>query len=128
VDIIIGCSHQRSDTLQAIELINKFLAYHTNAYVIRSSVCMEVDGNIGGGASPWQIVDRAIEIGCQKVQLFKPYFDQAMVDKAHEHGIRCNVFYADDPEEAKQYLDWGIDTTLTNNYRVIAETVRGCKK
>ena len=48
--------------------------------------------------------------------------------KAHEHGIRCNVFYADDPEEAKQYLDMGIDTILTNNYRVIAETVRGCKK
>ena len=82
----------------------------------------------GAGASPWQIVDRAIEIGCQKVQLFKPYFNQEMVDKAHAHGIRCNVFYADTPEEAKQYLDMGIDTILTNNYRVIAKTVREYKK
>ncbi|MBQ6719469.1 MAG: hypothetical protein IJN20_03870 [Oscillospiraceae bacterium] len=82
----------------------------------------------GAGARPWDIVDRAIEIGCQKVQLFKPYFDQAMVDKAHAHGIRCNVFYADDPEEAKQYLDMGIDTILTNNYRVIAQTVEQYKK
>ena len=82
----------------------------------------------GAGMQPWQIVDRAIEIGCQKVQLFKPYFDQAMVDKAHAHGIRCNVFYADDPEEAQRYLDMGIDTILTNNYRVIAQVVHGGKQ
>ena len=82
----------------------------------------------GGGARPWDIVDRAIEIGCQKVQLFKPYFNQEMVEKAHAHGIRCNVFYADDPEEAKQYLEMGIDTILTNNYRVIAKTVEQFEK
>lgn len=82
----------------------------------------------GAGAEPWRIVDRAIEIGCQKVQLFKPCFDQAMVDKAHAHGVRCSVFYVDESEEAKQYLDMGIDTILTNNYRVIAETVKGNKK
>lgn len=55
-------------------------------------------------------------------------FDQAMVDKAHAHGIRCNVFYADDPEEANRYLDMGIDTILTNNYRVIAKTLEEYKK
>ena len=77
----------------------------------------------GAGREPWHIVDRAIALGCQKVQLFKPYFDQEMVDKAHAHGIRCNVFYADDPEEAKRYLDMGIDTILTNNYRIIAQAV-----
>lgn len=37
-DIIIGCSHQRTDTADALETITKFLAYHTNAYVLRSSV------------------------------------------------------------------------------------------
>ena len=51
-----------------------------------------------------------------------------MVDKAHAHGIRCNVFYADDPEEANRYLDMGIDTILTNNYRVIAKTLEEYKK
>lgn len=66
------------------------------------------------------IVDRAIAYGAQKVQLFKPYFDQAMIDKAHEHGILCNVFFADDPEEAKRYLAMGIDTILTNDYLRIA--------
>ena len=50
IDILIGCSHQRSDTLQATELICRFCAYHTNAYVIRSSVCLEPGGNVGGGS------------------------------------------------------------------------------
>jgi len=72
----------------------------------------------------WGIVDKAIELGAQKVQLFKPYFNQEMVDKAHAHGIRCNVFYADDPEEAQRYLDMGIDCILTNDYNLISQDVK----
>ena len=78
----------------------------------------------GGGIAPWQIVDRAIELGCRKVQLFKPYFDQSMIDKAHAHGILCNVFYADEEEEACRYIDMGIDTILTNEYNRISQAVR----
>ena len=73
---------------------------------------------------PWAIVDRAIALGAQKVQLFKPYFTQEMIDQAHAHGILCNVFYADDPEEAKGYLAMGIDTILTNDYLRIATSLQ----
>lgn len=48
VDIVIGCSHQRSDTHQALELMSRFLAYNTNAYVVRSSVSMDENSTIGG--------------------------------------------------------------------------------
>lgn len=64
----------------------------------------------------------------RRFELMAMLFDQAMVDKANAHGIRCNVFYADDPEEANRYLDMGIDTILTNNYRVIAKTLEEYKK
>ncbi len=74
---------------------------------------------------PWAIVDRAIELGAEKVQLFKPYFNQEMVDKAHAHGIICNVFYADDEEEARHYLAMGIDTVLTNVYNTMAQALEG---
>ena len=73
---------------------------------------------------PWEIVERAIELGAAKVQLFKPYFDQATVDKAHAHGIKCNVFYADDIEEARRYRDMGIDTILTNDYLKISTALK----
>ena len=65
------------------------------------------------------LVDRAIALGAYKVQLFKPHFNQATVDKAHAHGILCNVFYADDPEEARHYRAMGIDTILTNDFLTV---------
>ncbi len=72
---------------------------------------------------PWEIVERAIEVGASKVQLFKPFFNQETIDKAHAHGIRCNVFFADDPEEARRYLDMGVDTILTNRYQCIHDAL-----
>ncbi len=75
-------------------------------------------------ARPWDIVDRAIQFGCEKVQLFKPYFNQEMIDKAHKHGIICNVFWSDDVEETKKFIDMGIDTILTNDYNLISQVVK----
>ncbi len=79
------------------------------------------------GAAPdgWTIVERAIECKCSKVQLFKPYFNQEMIDKAHQNGILCNVFWSDDPEEARKFLKMGIDCILTNDYWNIANALRG---
>ena len=74
--------------------------------------CVGWDGN----EDPMSIVNRAIELGAHKVQLFKPYFNKRSVDLAHEHGIICNVFWSDDIAEARKYLDMGIDTILTNDY------------
>lgn len=73
---------------------------------------------------PYEIVDRAIEFGCEKVQLFKPYFNKEMIDKAHENNIKCNVFWSDDPKEAKEFLDMGIDTILTNDYNLISQIIK----
>ena len=73
---------------------------------------------------PWEIVERAIALGAEKVQLFKPYFNRETVEKAHAHGIRCNVFWADDIDEANAYLDMGIDCILTNDYLAIKNGVK----
>ena len=48
IDILIGCSHQRSDTHDALETMSKFAAYNTNSYMIRSSVSMGEDSPLGG--------------------------------------------------------------------------------
>ena len=75
-------------------------------------------------AKAWEIVEKALRHGCKKVQLFKPYFTKETVDKAHASGLKCNVFFADDPEEAIRYIDMGIDTILTNDYFPIATAVK----
>ena len=78
----------------------------------------------GAGDAPWEIVERAIEYDCKKVQLFKPYFNQEMIDKAHDNGIICNVFWSDNPKEAKEFFNMGIDTILTNDYHAIAQCIK----
>ena len=75
-------------------------------------VCVGWDGN----RDPMSMVERAIALGAQKVQLFKPYFTGETVEAAHRHGIICNVFWADDPKEATEYRNMGIDCILTNDY------------
>ena len=73
----------------------------------------------GGGGSTerrWQIVERAIGFGCKKLQFHRDCFDRAMIEKAHAHGIVCNVWWSDDPEECSRFFDMGIDTVLTNRF------------
>ena len=82
------------------------------AYAPDIKCCVGWDGN----HDPMSIVDRAIALGAYKVQLFKPYFNEESVQKAHANGILCNVFWSDNPEEAIEFLNMGIDTILTNDY------------
>ena len=49
--------------------------------------------------------------------------NEETVKKAHEHGILCNVFWSDDPEETKKFREMGIDTILTNDYHLISQVV-----
>lgn len=83
------------------------------AYAPEIKCCM------GAGENGWTIVDDALEVGADKVQLFRPYFNQEMIDKAHAHGLKCNAFWADEPDLARQYFDMGIDCILTNDYLAI---------
>ncbi len=69
-----------------------------------------------GEREHFKIVDRAIELGIDRVQLFKPYFNAEMIAKAKANGIKLNVFWSDDPDEARRFVDMGIDCILTNDY------------
>ncbi|MBQ0125993.1 MAG: hypothetical protein KBS59_06720 [Clostridiales bacterium] len=50
VDVIIGCSLQRTDTHSALEIIGRFLCYNTNAYLVRASVSLGADSEICGSS------------------------------------------------------------------------------
>ena len=116
---------------KAIRLIDEYGA-RRHVYFMANSTVMQDQlarlapdiprcmGNSSDNKSHPDIVDNAIAHKCQMVQLFKPHFDQALVDKAKAAGLRVNVFWSDDPEEAKKFLDMGIDTILTNDYQPIS--------
>ena len=69
------------------------------------------------------LAERAIACGCGKIQLFSPHFQYnpedhvaRQIEEAHRNGVRVNLFYSDDAEEALRYLEMGVDTILTNDY------------
>ena len=99
--------------------INDDMIRKVQAYAPEMRCCVGWDGN----REPLSMVRRAVALNAYKIQLFKPYFTQETVDEAHKNGILCNVFWSDDPEEAKQFLDMGIDCILTNDYLAIKNAV-----
>ena len=123
----VGKEWDEAHVKKVLRLID---AYDARAHVYFMSSCGPLQDQLArlapdiprcmGYAPGKDIVDEAIKHKCQMVQLFKPYFDQSTVDRAHAAGMRVNVFWADDPAEAKKFLDMGIDTILTNDYLLIA--------
>ena len=75
IDIIIGCSHQRTDTHEALEIINRFLAYNTNAYLLRSAVSLGKDSTVCGCSMAVAPDGRIIANMKNKVGILKVEFD-----------------------------------------------------
>ena len=75
---------------------------------------------MGAGDKDRDIVDAALECGCRMVQLFKgmPTADATpeRIERAHAAGLHVNVFWSDEPEEARRLLDMGVGTVLTNSW------------
>ncbi|MCU6708106.1 glycerophosphodiester phosphodiesterase family protein [Paenibacillus sp. J5C_2022] len=63
----------------------------------------------------WNLVDHAIQYECGRLQFFPAYCNEEEVQRAHAAGIRCNLFYSDNPEETRRLFHIGIDAVLTNN-------------
>ena len=129
--------HINTTDLSAIEkivsLVRKYDCVKHSYFMVSEDDSIRVIQSLGkdlricvghDSEQPWNIVDRAIALGCYKVQFFMKYVNQEMIDKAHAHGILCNMFYSDDPTKAQEYLDMGIDTILTNRYQTIANIIK----
>ena len=49
-DVVLVCSHQRGERHDILEMLNRSLAYHTNAFVVRASVGMGEEKQQGGSS------------------------------------------------------------------------------
>lgn len=127
-----SCGYDSTVMEKIIALIDKydcrrhvyFMCGNDNVLKLLGKMAPDICRCQGAGDRPWEIVERALENGCQKVQFFKPYFNREMVERAHANGLHCNVFFADDPNEAKEYLEMGMDTILTNDYNRVSQILK----
>ena len=127
-----ACAYDREIMEKIIALIDQydcrrhvyFMSGNERVQALAREMAPDIRRCMGAGDHPWEIVERGMALGCQKVQLWKGKFDEAMIRRAHENGIRCNVFWSDDPGETEEFLRMGIDTILTNDYHRVAQAVR----
>ena len=66
------------------------------------------------------IFEMAKKYHCFAVQLWLGMFDEALISKLHDEGIRCNLYYADQEADFRKYFEMGIDTLLTNRMDLAA--------
>ena len=74
--------------------------------------------------TPWDSIEffeMAQKYHCKGVQFWLDMFDEELINKLHDAGIVCNLFYADAPEDYQNYFDMGIDTILTNRMDLAAQ-------
>lgn len=129
------CEYDEDSLRKIVALIRKydcanyvyFMCGNKNFQKLARKVAPDISRCMGAGDDPQNIVKNAIELGCDKVQLFKPYYSKEMIDMAHENGIRCNIFWSDSPDEALKMLELGADTILSNDYYIVANAVRRFK-
>ncbi len=105
-----------------------FMITNDQLLAMAQEMAPDIPRVVGFDGHPEHMVDRALRYGAKKIQLFKPHFDQALIDHAHEKGLLCNVFWADDPAEAIGFLEMGIDGILTNEYLKVSQAVDGWKR
>ncbi len=67
------------------------------------------------------IYEMAKTYHCAGVQFWLGMFDKALIDRLHDEGIWCNLFYADKAEDYTKYFEMGIDTLLTNRMDLAAD-------
>ncbi|WP_071433263.1 glycerophosphodiester phosphodiesterase [Angelakisella massiliensis] len=67
------------------------------------------------GHMNFSIIQHALELQCRRVQFCKLFLTEEMIKEAHKNNLICNLFWSDTPEEAKYYVNKGIDVVLTNH-------------
>ncbi len=73
---------------------------------------------------PWDkigIFDMAEQYACSRVQFWNGMFDEELIERLHDRGIRCNHFFADCREDYEKYFEMGVDTLLTNRMDLAAD-------
>lgn len=68
-----------------------------------------------------EIFEIAEKYHCSGVQFWLGLFDKALIDRFHDAGMWCNLFYADQEDDYRTYFEMGIDTLLTNRADLAAD-------
>lgn len=70
--------------------------------------------------TPESQIDLAVRYACKRLQFSRKVTAEAAA-KAEEAGLIRNLFWSDDLEDARAYVEMGIDVVLTNRANVLSD-------
>ncbi len=118
VDLVIG-------HLKKLDMIDQSLLAARNDQATRARELIPdiriINFSRQDGADDY--VDNTIATGAQYLQLPRRDTTPERVARCHQHGIVVNVFKSDEPEDQRLLSDWGVDYILTDNPRLLMETL-----
>ena len=80
---------------------------------------------LAGQGDPVGQVAVAERYACQRIQFSRAVTSEE-TRRAHDLGMICNLFWSDDPDDAREYAAKGIDVLLTNSaHKLAAGGIRG---
>jgi len=80
--------------------------------------------NMSGQSGP-EYLEATLLSGAQFIQFPHQGVNAEFVERAHAGGLIVNVFYADEPEEMKRLIDYGVDYILTNHPERLGNLIVG---
>lgn len=73
------------------------------------------------GALPSDWIARCHALQCVAADFHHASLTEALVDEAHDAGLRVVTYTVNDPARAAQLLEWGVDTVITDAVDRIGE-------
>ena len=64
-------------------------------------------------------LETCARMGCRFVQPVRSYISEETFAACRRLGLRANVFYSDDPAEARSFMEMGADSLLTNKIELM---------
>ena len=77
---------------------------------------------LAGQNSPDELIDLAVEYACKRLQFLRKV-TEADAARAHEVRLINNLFWSDELDDAKGYVDMGIDVILTNRANLLLSLI-----
>ena len=65
-------------------------------------------------------LETCARMGCRFVQPVRGYISEETFAACRRLGLRANVFFSDDPAEARSFMEMGADSLLTNKIELLA--------
>ena len=123
-----------SDPVAAVQILLKLLRIYDhskhvyfsgNKDVIKlvKSVAPQEVCCLSEDSTPYEIIELAVALQCNKAEFALPHLTKEAIDKVHSQGLKC-VIKCDDPLKAPEYFQMGIDTILTCDYWHIAQALK----